>query len=205
MANVNNKQIQSRIVNVANRYLRLLDTAQSAVERAQANVAGKVRDGVNALIEASKVEGLTGEAIVQAIDSYYLRFCVERGALGASSLGPYRTSVRMALALGIEFKGGLYNDKAIVEQYQAKCGKAGTGRKAAKAAENKAGTATGAKVETIAADAEAAAPEVAGRKVTLTAPKSADLGLIAPIFADIVGNPARLALFLDWYKATFTK
>jgi hypothetical protein len=198
---LNGKKIATRLTQVANRHLRLMDTAQGAVERAQASVAGKVKAGVIALISAAKLEGLTGKAITDAVDSLFLRFCVERGALSESSVKSYRTSINMALALNREFEAGLFNDKEAQAAYAAARGVAGKGLAADKRKAHSPGAVTGATI--VPADAPAEAPEVSGRKVTLTAPKSADLGLIAPIFADIVGNPARLALFLDWYKATF--
>lgn len=200
---INGNKIATRLVQVANRHLRLMDTAQGAVERAQASVTGKVRDGVIALMSTAKLEGLTGKAVVNAIDSLFLRYCVERGALSESSVKSYRTSISMALALDREFSAGLFNDKEAQAAYAAARGVAGKGLAADKRKAHSPGAVTGATI--VPADSPAEAPEVSGRKVTLTAPKSADLSLIAPIFADIVGNPARLALFLDWYKSTFTK
>ena len=217
--------ISPYFVTDADRMETILEDAYILISGQKISALSEILPVLEKVAQASKplliiAEDVEGEALSTLVVNR-MRGTFASAAVKAPGFGDRRKSMLQDIAIltggqvisaevglkleqiDIEIKGGLYNDKAIVEQYQAKCGKAGTGRKAAKAAENKAGTATGAKVETIAADAESAAPEVAGRKVTLTAPKSADLGLIAPIFADIVGNPARLALFLDWYKSTF--
>lgn len=194
-----------KIENLANQFLRRIWVAQDQVERAQVKVADKVKDSINALISACKLEGRTGEAIVSAIDGYFLTPCVVRGALGESSHRNYKTSIRMALALDVEFFPGLFNDKAMQDAYAAKRGVAGKGLAHAKRKAHSPGASTGAKVTQVAADAPSAKPAIQGRQVTLSAPPSADVSMIAPMLADIVGNPARLALFMDWYKATFTK
>lgn len=193
------------IETLAHKHLRSIHVAQNAVERAQGAVAGKVKAAVIALIEACKLEGLTGETIVAAVESYFLAPCVARGALGESSIKSYKTSIRMALALDVEFAPGLFNDKATQDAYAAKRGVAGKGLAHAKRKAHSPGAATGAKVTQTPADAPSAKPAIQGRQVTLSAPPSADLAMIAPMLADIVSQPARLALFCDWYKATFTK
>lgn len=193
------------IETLANKHLRSIHVAQNAVERAQASVASKVKAAVIALVEACKLEGLTGEAIVAAIDSFFLAPCVTRGALGESSQRNYKTSLRMALALEVEFAPSLFTDKAAQDAYAAKRGVAGKGLAHAKRKAHSPSAATGAKVTQTPADAPSAKPAITGRQVTLSAPPSADLAMIAPMLADIVSQPARLALFCDWYKATFTK
>lgn len=186
-------QINTRLISLANRYLQQIDTLAVKLD-------GKISAGVQALIEEAKVQGMTGDPIVHMIEAYYLKACALRGVISQSSIKSYKTSIRMALALGCEFRVGLFNDKAAQAEYAAKRGVAGKGLAHSKRKAHGPSPAT-----IVAADAPAPEPEITGRKVTLTAPKSADLGLIAPIFADLVGNPARLALFLDWYKSTFTK
>ena len=193
------------IETLANKHLRSIHVAQNAVERAQASVASKVKAAVIALVEACKLEGLTGEAIVAAIDSFFLAPCVTRGALGESSHRTYKTSIRYALALDVEFAPSLFTDPAMSAAYNAKKGIAGKGLAHAKRKAHSPSAATGAKVTQVAADAPSAKPAITGRQVTLSAPPSADLAMIAPMLADIVSQPARLALFCDWYKATFTK
>ena len=193
------------IETLANKHLRSIHVAQNAVERAQTAVAGKVKDAIIALIEACKLEGLTGETIVSAIDGYFLTPCVTRGALGESSHRNYKTSIRYALTLDVEFAPSLFTDKAMQDAYAAKRGVAGKGLAHAKRKAHSPGASTGAKVTQVAADAPSAKPAIQGRQVTLSASPSADMAMIAPMLADIVGNPARLALFMDWYKATFTK
>ena len=200
-----NRKIETRIQAVANKHLRSIHSAQVAVERAQGKVSEKVRAAVQGLIEACKVEGLTGETIVGAVDAYFLAPCVARGALGESAQRNYRTSIRMALALSREFEPGLYLDKDAQAAYATARGVAGKGLAAAKRKAHSPSSATGAKVETTSANTASDKPEISGRKVTLAAPTSADLDLIAPMLADIVSQPARLALFIDWYKSTFTK
>lgn len=195
----------ARIDKAANKHLRSIHSAQCALEKAQGKVADKVKDAVNALIEACKLEGLTGETIIDAIDAYFLAPCVARGALGESSRRCYKTSLRYALTLEIEFAPSLFNDSAVSKAYNDKKGIAGKGLAHAKRKAHSPGSATGAKVTQTAADAPSAKPAIQGRQVTLSAPPSADLAMIAPMLADIVSQPARLALFCDWYKATFTK
>lgn len=198
-------RIETRIQAVANKHLRSIHSAQCAVERAQESVAGKVRAAVNALIETCKVEGLTGAAIVEAIDGFFLTACVARGALGESARANYKTSLRMALALNREFAPSLFTDKAAQAEYAKVRGVAGKGLAASKRKEHSPGAATGAKVTQVPASAESVKPEILGRRVTVVAPESADLAMIAPMLADIVSQPARLALFCDWYKSTFSK
>lgn len=193
------------IETLANKHLRSIHVAQNAVERAQGAVAGKVKDAIVSLIEACKLQGLTGEVIVSTIDAYFLTPCVTRGALGESSHRNYKTSIRYALALDVEFAPSLFTDPAMSAAYNAKKGVAGKGLAHAKRKAHSPSAATGAKVTQVAADAPSAKPAIAGRQVTLSAPPSADLAMIAPMLADIVSQPARLALFCDWYKATFTK
>ena len=77
-------------------------------------------------------------------------------------------------------------------------GVAGKGLAASKRKEHSPGAATGAKVTQVPASAESVKPEILGRRVTVVAPDSADLAMIAPMLADIVSQPARLALFCDW-------
>jgi hypothetical protein len=202
-------RIETRIQAVANKHLRSIHSAQCAVERAQASVNGKVRTAVNALIETCKLEGLTGAAIVEAIDGFFLTACVARGALGESARANYKTSLRMALALNREFTPALFTDKFAQAEYAKVRGVAGKGLAASKRKEHSpgasTGASTGAKVTQVSANAESVKPEILGRRVTVVAPDSADLAMIAPMLADIVSQPARLALFCDWYKSTFAK
>lgn len=191
-------QANARLISVAKRYLKQIDTLAVKLD-------GKISAGVQALIVEAKVQGMTGDPIVQMIESYYLKACALRGVISESSIKSYKTSIRMALALDCEFRVGLFNDKAAQEAYAAKRGVAGKGLAHAKRKAHSPGAATGAKVTQVAADAPSAKPAIQGRQVTLSAPPSADLAMIAPMLADIVSQPARLALFCDWYKATFTK
>lgn len=191
-------QANARLISVATRYLKQIDTLAVKLD-------GKISAGVQALIVEAKVQGMTGDPIVQMIESYYLKACAARGVISESSIKSYKTSIRMALALDVEFAPSLFTDKAAQEAYAAKRGVAGKGLAHAKRKAHSPGAATGAKVTQTPADAPSAKPAITGRQVTLSAPPSADLAMIAPMLADIVSQPARLALFCDWYKATFTK
>ena len=198
-------RIETRIQAIANKHLRGIHSAQCAAERAQEIVNGKVRTAVNALIETCKLEGLTGNAIVEAIDGYLLAPCVARLAIGESAQRNYKTSLRMALALNREFAPSLFTNKAAQAEYAKVRGVAGKGLAASKRKEHSPGASTGAKVSQVSASAASVKPEILGRRVTVVAPDSADLAMIAPMLADIVSQPARLALFCDWYKSTFSK
>jgi len=103
---------------------------------------------------------------------------IESDALSRATLAAYLTGVTRALTHGVPWAPGLHKDP----QY------AGAERKGAPA---------GAKPTEVSAvkwDAKA-------RVLSATLPKAVEGGAIAKTIAAIVGNPARVALFLAWAKA----
>jgi len=198
-------RIETRIQAVATKLLEGIDRKQAAVEKAQGAVTSRVNESVNILIAECKAQGLTGKTIVQAIDALFLLPCQQRGALSPSARSNYKTGVDRAVTLNCEFTASLFADPKAKVAMEAIRGKTGQGRAADARKAKSPGASTGAKVTQVSASAASAKPEVLGRRVTVVAPDSADLAMIAPMLADIVSQPARLALFCDWYKSTFSK
>ena len=198
-------RIETRIQAVATKLLEGIDRKQAAVEKAQGAVTSRVNESVNILIAECKAQGLTGKTIVQAIDALFLLPCQQRGALSPSARSNYKTGVDRAVTLNCEFTASLFADPKAKAAMEAIRGKTGQGRAADARKAKSPGASTGAKVTQVSANAESVKPEVLGRRVTVVAPESADLAMIAPMLADIVSQPARLALFCDWYKLTFSK
>jgi len=184
----------TRLTAVANKNLRLVHVAQVQVEAGQAKVATRVRDGVNALISASKVEGLTGETIVAAVYDLFIVPLVARGAIGQGSANNYKTGLRMAVTLDRAWFQALYDNadaKAAYEAHRAsKGGGTGRGRRAeVKASHKPTGTVS------VKADKKAGT-------VSIQPPKSADLEAMAEALAWVSAEPGRIALFLDWVRVT---
>lgn len=102
---------------------------------------------------------------------------VEGGALSRATLAAYLTGVTRAMTHGVPWTPGLHKDP----QY------AGAERKTPAAK----------------APADGAAIKWSGKDRTLSAtlPKAVDGGAVAKAMAAIVGDPARVALFLAWAKA----
>ena len=184
----------TRLAAVANRNLRLVHVAQVAVEAGQAKVATRVRDGVNALISASKVEGLTGDTIVKTVNALFFEPLVSRKVISEGSANNYCTGLRMSLALDWDWTQSIQNDPEVKQAYEAyrasKGGGTGRGRRAeVKASHKPTGTVS------VKADKKAGT-------VSIVPPKSADLDAMADALAWVSAEPGRIALFLDWVRVT---
>ena len=191
---MSSSKVFSRLSAVANKNLRLVHVAQCAVEAGQAKVASRVREGVQALISASKVEGLTGETIVKTVHSLFFEPLVSRGAISEGSSNNYMTGLRMALALDRDWTQSIQNDPEVKQAYEAyrasKGGGTGSGRRATVTQSHKpTGTVS------VTADKKAGT-------VQIQPPKSADLEAMADALAWVSAEPGRIALFLDWVRVT---
>ena len=163
---------------------RAMSAHAKACDAADLRRDGVVTKELNAFIDRVRaIPGVETSALTKAARAAikadaHITGLVEGGALSRATLAAYLTGVTRAMAHGVPWTPGLHKDP----QY------AGAERKGAPA---------GAKPTEVSAvkwDAKA-------RVLSATLPKAVEGSAIAKTIAAIVGDPARVALFLAWAKA----